>query len=211
MVKYIDTIRLKAFFLTWVLRLLHRTWRVRINNRENMDRLYTEQKRFLLCFWHGKYIPIFPILEGYKACVISSQSARGSVIARICRQFGYKSTQLANQPERNSLKNLSRILSGISVGATAVDGPLGPNHLVKGGIIRIVSSFGFALLPISFQSNWKLVLNKRWDHLEIPLPFAKVNLIIGEAINLPKNIRPVQTRAWADNLAQELVKLDKKE
>ena len=77
-------IKFKGLILSEVLRLQRRTWRVSMQGREHLDRLYADQKRFLLCFWHGKYVPIFSLMEGYQACVLSSRSERGSVIAEIC-------------------------------------------------------------------------------------------------------------------------------
>ncbi len=37
--------------------------------------------------WHGKYVPIFPLLEGYEACVISSRSERVGIL-RDLRRLG---------------------------------------------------------------------------------------------------------------------------
>lgn len=201
-------IKLKGLLFAWVLRLERLTWRVHIKGREHLDRLYSSKKRFLLCFWHGKYTPIFPLLEGYEVCVISSRSERGSVIAEICRNFGYRSAQIPDQPGREVLPLLEKVLSAARGGGIAVDGPLGPRHRVKTGVIRMASALGFALVPVSVDSRRKMVWNKRWDRMEIPLPFATVGLVLGEPIQVPPGLQKEQIRDWANHLSEVLTKLD---
>lgn len=138
-------IKFKGWMLSWVLRLQRLTWQVHIEGREHLDRRYATNKRFLLCFWHGKYIPIFPVLEGCRACVITNRSNRGNVIAEICRNFGYQSAQITDQPQHGSSRLMEKALSAAPAGGIAVDGPLGPRHHVKSGVIRIASFAGFGV------------------------------------------------------------------
>jgi lysophospholipid acyltransferase (LPLAT)-like uncharacterized protein len=210
MVKNSAVIKLKGLLFAWVLRLQSLTWPVHIEGREHLTQLYAGNKRFLFCFWHGKYVPLFPLLKGYQVCVVSSQSERGSVIAEICRNFGYQSAQIPDQPRHESFRLMEKALSRAQVGGTAVDGPLGPRHRVKSGMIRIVSELGFYLLPISVDSSRKIVFKKRWDRMEFPLPFTRVCLVMGEPIKVPPKVRPRQMRDLADNLAETIAKLDKK-
>lgn len=210
MVKSSAVIKLKGFLLAWVLRLLCLTWRVCFQGREHMDWLYNTESCFLLCFWHGKYVPIFPLLEGYKACVISSQSDRGSIIAEICRNFGYQSAQIPDQASRDSFRLMKEILSQARAGGTAADGPLGPYHQVKYSLIQVASALGFDLLPVSVGSSRKIILNKRWDRMELPLPFTKVCMVFGKPIKVPPNLRSGQIRQLAGHLAKAITDLDDK-
>ena len=179
-----------------LLRLQRLTWCVRFEGREHLDRLYSIEKRFLLCFWHGRYVPIFSLPEGCKACVVSSRSEQGSVIAEICRTFGYQSAQIPDQPRRDSLRLMGEVLSEARAGGIAVDGPLGPRGRVKSGVIRMASALGFDLLPVSLDSRRKKVFIRRWDRMEIPLPFTTVCLVFGESIKVPPELRSGQVRVW---------------
>jgi lysophospholipid acyltransferase (LPLAT)-like uncharacterized protein len=80
-------------------------------------------------------------------------------------------------------------LAEARAGAVAVDGPLGPFHRVKSGVIRIASALGFELLPGSVDSRRKMVCYKRWDRMEIPMLFTRVCLVIGEPIQVPSGLR----------------------
>jgi lysophospholipid acyltransferase (LPLAT)-like uncharacterized protein len=218
-------IKFKGRILSWLLRLQRWSWRVHIEGRERLDQMYAGNKRILFCFWHGKYVPIFPLMEGYKVCVITNQSNRGNVIDEICRNFGYQTVQIPDQrrhgPLRLTEKRLSEAQSGVSLqliekalygvqaGAFAVDGPLGPRHRVKSGVIRIASELGFELLPVSVGIRSKITFHKRWDRMEIPLPLAKVCLVIGEPAKVPPELRSWQVKAWSDDLAEAIMLLDK--
>ncbi|MGB5446257.1 MAG: hypothetical protein WBM99_12200 [Psychromonas sp.] len=218
-------IKVKGLIFSWLLRLLRRTWRVHIEGIERLDRMHADNKRILFCFWHGKYVPIFPIMDGYQACVITNQSNRGNVIDQICRNFGYQSVQIPVQPRHKSLpiienrssktrvdgslRLIKKALSGADAGAFAVDGPLGPRHRVKSGVIRIASGLGFDLLPISVDCRRKIMFHKRWDLMEIPLPFTKVCLVIGEPIKVHPDLRSGQLKTLADELAEAILLIDK--
>ncbi len=202
-------IKIKGHLFSLLLRSQRLTWRVQIQGRENLDQLYANKKHFLLCFWHGKYLPIFPLLEGYQACIVSSLSERGSVISEVCQNFGYQSVQIPDRPSRNSLKLFKHILTDVPAAATAVDGPLGPRNQVKSGIIQMASMLNIELLPVSIASQKKLVLRSRWDQMEIPFPFSAVNLIIGEAMSVPARLHPRQVKEWSRKLTDAISTLDK--
>lgn len=208
MVKHSASIKLKGLSFAWFLRSQRLTWQICFQGRDRLDRLYSMGNPFLLCFWHGKYVPIFPLLEGYRACVVRSLSTRGSVIAEICRNFGYQSAQISDRPKDGALKAFREVLSEARVVGTAVDGPLGPRHRVKTGVIRMASAFGFDLLPVSVGSRRKIVLNKRWDRMELPLPFTRVCLIFGKPIKVPPDLSNAQIRQLAGHLTKAITELD---
>lgn len=199
---------IKAAIAARALRLLRHTWRTQFINKAFIDDVTASDRRFLVCFWHGEYIPIFPILEDYKATVISNESLRGEVIAGICRNFGYQVARIPDETKRGSLLKLAKILSVNQVAATPVDGPLGPYREVKLGLVLIAARLGFELLPVAVGSHRKLILKKRWDKLEIPLPFTRVYLNFGKPIRLPSHMKPVELKNQAENLAEIISNLE---
>ena len=104
---------------------------------------------------------------------ITNRSERGNVIAEVSRNLGYQSTRIPDQPRRGSLELMKKELIAAQAGGIAVDGPLGPRHRVKSGVIRIASAAGFDLLPISMDSRRKIVFEKRWGPYGDPPPLHK--------------------------------------
>lgn len=200
---------MEGFLAAWFLRSQRATWRIYIEGREQLDRLFASEP-FVLCFWHGKYLPIFPVLEGYKAYVLTSRSQRGNIITEICRNFGYKTAQISDRPGHGAQSQMKEVLSEARAVGIAVDGPLGPLHRVKSGVIRIASTLGFTLLPVSMDCKQKMVSKKRWDHMEFPLPFTRVYMVFGKPIKLPIDLTNEQIPEWADHLAEAIIDLDRK-
>ena len=200
--------RLRGKAMAGVLRLLRSTWRIRTENMETFDKLYRSRTPFILCFWHGKYIPVLPLFEGYRACVLTSLSARGDVIAVICNSFGYDTAQVPDRGGGASLNLMMERLSKSPAGAIAVDGPLGPYHLVKKGVPLLASAIGYSLLPVSLELGRKWIQKKRWDRMEVPVPLSTLALAVGEPIEVPEGLSPGEAQIWADRLGDSLMELD---
>jgi lysophospholipid acyltransferase (LPLAT)-like uncharacterized protein len=198
------TAKLEGALFYGALVLLKRTWKIEIVGQEYLDGVYSEGSHCLLCFWHGKYLPILPLLQGYDACVITNQSQRGSVITEICRKFGYYNAQIPEVTTRNSYSLLREAIGAKNVAGTSVDGPLGPKCQVKSGIVRLSSALGYSLMPVSVGIRCKIVLKNRWDEREIPLPFSHICLIFGKPIELPPNLRANQVNVWKERTEQEI-------
>jgi lysophospholipid acyltransferase (LPLAT)-like uncharacterized protein len=198
------SIRFKGFLFAFLLRVQRRTWRIRIDGIVNLERNYRAGNRLMLCFWHGEYVPILPLLEGYDACVISTLSERGSVIAEICENFGFETARIPDKRGKAAYSLLRSGLKKARAAGLAVDGPLGPYHEVKPAVIRLASLFGFDLLPVSVEVRRKIVLKNRWDCMMIPLPFASVSLTFGEPLKIPIKPDDIQIRELADRLGKKI-------
>jgi len=201
--------RLRSAILTMLLRFLRMTWKVRIGGIENLEALYSSDTPFILCFWHGKYIPVIPLFEGYRATVLTSRSSRGDVLVRIFSNFGYDSIQIPDHGGEESFRMMEE-LSRAPAAAIAVDGPLGPYHVVKRGVIRLASASGFMFLPVSLEARPRIVFRSRWDRMEIPLPFSRVDLEIGAPLQPPEDLTDrEETEKWASLLAKSIEDLGK--
>ncbi len=198
---------IKGFLFASLLRLVRKTWRVHIEGKAFLDQYYETGKPCLLGFWHGKYVPIFPLLEGYEACVITSLSTRGSIIGEICRSFGYKNAQIPDEPRLDAFRKLLHELKTIQVCGTALDGPLGPYHQTKHGLIRLAGMLGSDLLPVTVYNSRHLTASNRWDKLEIPLPFSRLCVIFGEPISIPTHATRIELQTLSERINQELDEL----
>ena len=202
--------RAKGWAISRVLRFQQWTWRLEVEGRDGYDQLVKNGDRFILCFWHGKYVPILPIMRGNNACVFTSETRRGDVIAQICREFGYRYTQIPDRGGNRSLRRMEAALSETRSAGIAVDGPLGPYHVVKHGVVRLASRLDFLLLPVSVDAGRKHVLTERWDLMEIPCLFTRVRLVIGDPITVPASLGQEGIAAFSLQLSQALESLDER-
>lgn len=200
--------RARGWVTSRTLLLQQWTWQVEVEGRDGFDRLVENGDQFILCFWHGKYVPILPLMRGVDGCVFTSATRNGGIIARISRDFGFECTQIPDRGGRRSLQLMEAALSQVQVAGIAVDGPLGPYHQVKQGVVRLASGLGFFLLPVSVDAHRRFVMNKRWDLMEIPFPFTRVCLVIGDPIAAPASLGPEGIAACSTKLGHALESLD---
>lgn len=201
--------RLLAALWVLLLRLQRASWRIRCAGLEAFDAALASRRPLLAVFWHGKYIPLFVLLEGRRAVVFTSRSRRGSVIAEICRRFGYQATLVPERQRQHSLEIMRRRLAETGAGGIAADGPRGPYHVVKPGPVTLASELGMAIFPVSVAAEPKKVLTGRWDHMELPRFFARVALVVSEPLVVPAGLEGEALTAWQERLHHALDETDR--
>src|SRR5579871_3793870 len=153
--------RIVGALMSWLLRAYHLSWRKEDRELADLDRIAASGERILVVFWHGKYAPLFSLLSGREACIFASGAFRGRVIAEISRRFGYDCILLPDGGGARSLGLIREAFKRHRAGAIAVDGPLGPSHVVKRGVLDLASELGYVIVPVSAASNWKTVISSR--------------------------------------------------
>lgn len=152
-----------------------------------LDRYVTEGHQVLAIFWHGKYLPLFPLAKGRQAVVITVDSFRGNVIGAISRWFGYRPVMLPAETRTGGFPALvQQVRENASLIALALDGPSGPYHRIRSGALHLSKLHGVMLAPVGVASSRKIVLRSRWDRQEAPLPFSRVVIAVGDMIDLSK-------------------------
>jgi lysophospholipid acyltransferase (LPLAT)-like uncharacterized protein len=177
--------RLSGFIGALLLRLWGLTWRKRIVGVEHLDACINGRQRTLVLFWHGTYVPLFALLRGRRACILTNRSLRGQIIAQIGRRFGYAFLELPDEQGRHFLAELRKTLDDHTAWGTAADGPLGPAHRIKPALVSLAAHFGFSVQPVGVAARGAWRLDGRWDRMLMPWPFARVGLVIGKPIRLP--------------------------
>lgn len=200
--------RLAGRIVSGLLLVQSATWRRNEECLRKIDELRTKGRKTIIAFWHGKYTPLFIMLRGLGGCIFVSDSHRGEIIAEICRRFGHDPVRIPDKGGRESLNAMKEALAGHTLAGVAVDGPLGPRHRVKQGVINLASEMGYNLLPVSVWSRRSRVLDGRWDKMEIPGMFTRIKLLSGEIMEVPDRLDRGEVRAWSRRLEDALKELD---
>lgn len=184
------------------------SWRKRDEGLERLDAMIADGPAPIVVFWHAEYVTLLPLLAGRDACVFTSLSARGDAIADLLRRFGYRPVQLPDAGGDASLALMHDALAGGLGAAIAVDGPLGPRHLVHRGAVQLAATLDRPILPIAVAVRPRRVLVARWDRLELPRLFARVELVVGEPIDVPAGLSHEDVIAWSTRVHDALERLD---
>ncbi len=202
--------RFFGFFRAQALRLLCLTWRKQLIGLAELDQRLLAGEKMILVFWHGKYFTLLPLLRNRNACVFTSLSPRGDAISDMLDRFGHHGVQLMDHGREQSLELMRETLRHCNAAAIAVDGPLGPQHHVHRGAIQLASELGYVLVPASVAGRPRRVIQWRWDHFEMPVLFARVCLIIGDALRVPAGLSLDDIHDWELRVHDVLEALDVK-
>lgn len=203
---------LRARFLGWLwataLRLQALTWRKRIAGIERIGELRAGGRCVVVVFWHGKYVPLFALLRFPGAAVFTSRSFRGDIISDICRRFGLVPVEIPAHGGDETLEVMRAAVARSGMAGIAVDGPLGPYHVVKRGAVELATELGCVLLPVAVASRRKRIAAHRWDRMEMPRFFTTVHLEAGEPIAVPGRLDAQGIEAWSGRVHDALEALD---
>ncbi len=169
-------IRFAGFALYWLIRIIGATVKFEITGWDN----HTQEEPLVYCFWHNR-IPIATYFWKHRGIVVmSSRSFDSEYIARFIQRFGYGAARgSSTRGARAALIQMIRAVKSGKSAAFTVDGPSGPLYVAKPGALLLAAKSGAAILPfsISLERCWRL---RSWDRIEIPKPFTRAAVVIGE-------------------------------
>ena len=140
------------------------------------------------------------------------------IIARVVHKWGFNTIRGSkdNQGERRkggmqaTLQMIERLKEGQNV-AIMVDGPAGPFHEVKNGVIKVAKKTGAAIIPMTWYSPNKTMLNlPTWDKFQIPMGFTKIVNLYGEPIYISEDADVEEDIRVKQQLKEALLDLDRK-
>lgn len=142
----------------------------------------------VIAMWHNELFALsgFGARQDCTYVIIISQSKDGEVIANILERFGHVPARGSSSRGgiRALLKAAKEMKKNGLIGVFTVDGPRGPRHEVKEGIVFMAQRAGALVFPIRAFARKKLVFKKSWDHFEVPYPLAKCRIRVGEPIKI---------------------------
>ena len=137
-------------------------------------------------FWHeGILLPLH--LRGH--CNISMLLSRhwdANVLDRVARMMGFGTVRGSTfHGGSAALRELAARARSGNLTITP-DGPRGPCYFVQDGIASLAQLTGRAIVPVSYELSWKWRL-KSWDQFQVPLPFARCEVHLGEPVRIPRD------------------------
>ena len=199
--------RLAARAIYVVVRLV--TGSVRCQLRDDSG-LFTKPRTgaVIVCFWHNRLAMCIRVratyvsnrTNGKEMAALVSASRDGGLMSRVLELFNIQAVR--GSSSRRGPQALRELVGwgerGYDLSITP-DGPRGPLYQVQDGVTSLAQLTGLPILPMAFNLNWKICL-KSWDRFQIPLPFARCEVRVGQPLFVPREA----TDAQRDELWQEL-------
>lgn len=181
---------------TWLVRVLGRTWRIRVVNDAAMRERRAKHQPIVFSLWHGHLLTLLYHHRGEGVTVMVSEHGDGEMIARIAERMGYRTVR--GSTSRNAARALleaSRVIEEGGDLAVTPDGPRGPARTVAPGVAIVAHRTGAPVIAavVHAHSTWRL---STWDRFEIPKPFSRIAIAYSE----PFYVEGAETRDAAGSV-----------
>lgn len=164
----------------------------------------------IYAMWHENQFCIHGIEDKAHLNVLISNSADGEIIARAVEKWGFRVVRGSSNRKgcvSSTMQLISRIKEG-ECAALMVDGPRGPLHKVKGGVITLAKETGAPIIPMHWFSREKtFVTLPSWDKMKTPLFNCHIINLYGDPIYVSKDDKDEDIAARIKSSLEELEKL----
>lgn len=209
--------RSAPYLIRFFARLLIRSYRVLPPKGEQaFEALLQDRVTLLPCFWHQQIVVctaflIEAIPRGLNLGFLISPSKDGNIGAKIFEFLQVPCIRGSSSSSgAQSLRTIYLAVKnqGLSI-ATPPDGPLGPPFVFKAGWVNLARLTGVPMLPMAYAADryWTL---KTWDRLIIPKPFARIAIVLGEAVYAGQDLDELKLEALQHQMEDQLNELSHK-
>ena len=166
----------------------------------------------IFCFWHNRLASCINVYENHRKphtsgkgmAALISASRDGAFLAGILEWFGVQPVR--GSSSRRGPQALLELTTWAERGydlTITPDGPRGPCYQVQEGVMSLAQVTGLPVVPVAFNLNWKLRV-KSWDRFQIPLPFARCDVVAGRVMRVPAEATDAERESLRQQLEAEL-------
>jgi lysophospholipid acyltransferase (LPLAT)-like uncharacterized protein len=166
----------------------------------------------IVCFWHNRLASCIKVYEslrkphasGKGMAALISASRDGTFLTSILGWFGVQPVR--GSSSRRGPQALLELTTWAERGydlTITPDGPRGPCYQVQEGVMSLAQVTGLPVMPIAFNVRWKLNVTS-WDRFQIPLPFARCEVVVGRIMRVPAEATDAEREALRQQLEADL-------
>jgi lysophospholipid acyltransferase (LPLAT)-like uncharacterized protein len=200
-------------FALALIRFLDATWRYRETGRENIDRALASPRPTVAAFLHGRTFLLMRFVSrprNGRWLAMCSKSLDGDAMAKVEEALGFEVVR--GSSGRDGLEAIVDMIRRVRADPTlgsclAVDGSRGPRGHVQGGIIALAQRTGGSILPVTAAARPAHIFKKSWDRTMLALPFARVDVVYGESLDVPPKLQRAELEKLRAELEERMVAL----
>jgi lysophospholipid acyltransferase (LPLAT)-like uncharacterized protein len=178
------------------------TYRIeRVIGDDKLNSAIRDSSAIIPCMWHQHLMLCVRYLldkraAGLKLGFMISPSVDGEAGAMAAERLGgYVVRGSSSHTGARALRDfyMAVVKENISLLVTP-DGPHGPRYDAKLGVLLIGQLSGKPVVPIAYAAS-RVFKFRAWDRFILPLPFARIVLIVGEPLRVAKVMSPSDLEA----------------
>ncbi len=145
-------------------------------------------KGAIIALWHGRMLlPVYHLRHRGISALVSLHND-GEMIARVVKKLGYISRR--GSPKEAGMEGFKELLADLKAGKTVAimpDGPTGPRHSVRDGVIHLARLSGAPIVPVSYSAKPRWVAGS-WDRFNVMRPCSRGVLMVGKPLTLSRKM-----------------------
>jgi lysophospholipid acyltransferase (LPLAT)-like uncharacterized protein len=189
----------------WMIRTLGRTLRFRREGEAALLETLASGNPVLVFGWHEFLLMGCCDLAHYGPTIMISQSRDGDRVTRVAESVGWHVVRgSSSRGGARALLQVVRVLEEGGFACHLVDGPRGPRHELKPGLLLMAQRSGATLFPTVYAARWRWRPNS-WDRQLIPLPFSRAAARYLPPRCVPADLDAASVEAVRSGLEQEML------
>lgn len=186
-----------------IIRFLGWTVRYQVIGVEHPRQLWDEGRFVILSFWHDQLLMMANAYRGPKAKILISSSKDGELIARTMAHFGQEAVRgSSHRGGRAAFRELVALAREPVDLVITPDGPRGPRHCIKEGVVQLARITGRGVVPYTFQCS-RGYRFASWDRFLFPYPFSRGVFVYGQPLFFTAEEDPEAFRLRLDAAMRE--------
>jgi lysophospholipid acyltransferase (LPLAT)-like uncharacterized protein len=196
-----------------VYRSLGNSWRYVTENEDRLTSLLQGDRPVVGAFLHAR---TFQLLHYFSQpargrwMLMCSRSSDGDLMTHVEESLGYRVARGSSGSggaralaEMIRAQREDRKLNS----CLAVDGSRGPRGFAQLGILTLARKANGLLLPVAASTPRCWVIQKSWDRTVIPKLGAEVRVLVGEPMEIPRQVSETQAEELRVELQQRLISM----
>ena len=173
-------------FAAFVMRLVYFLVKTETLGEEHLRDVWLRGEQVILSFWHDQ---LFLMVFGYpkkQAKILISSSKDGELIARTMACLQHEAVRgSSSRGGRAAFKEMIALGESPADIVFTPDGPRGPRHELKDGVIQLARMSGRPVVPLAFACS-RGHRFQSWDRFLFPYPFCRGVYSYGEPLYFSK-------------------------
>jgi len=193
-----------------LLSFLARAWSVTLNyqriNYSGVQELRNSRQPVVFAIFHNELFPLCYLHRNEGVIAVVSASRDGEILAGVLKDLGYSLARgsSSRQGFKAMLAAMRQMEEKGKDAVLTVDGPRGPRHVVKPGIVYLASRIKAFIVPVRVHMSTRFVFERSWDKFKLPWIWSTCRVVYGEPYKIPSRIKFREIDSQAEILEQKL-------
>ncbi|PLX96529.1 MAG: hypothetical protein C0620_02220 [Desulfuromonas sp.] len=186
-----------------IIRLLALSSRKEVVGVDAVQQLWQQDQPVILAFWHDQLLLMAQGYQGPGSQILISASKDGELIARTMHHLGQHAVRgSSSRGGSGAFKQLVRLAREAKDLVITPDGPRGPRHELKDGVVQLARLSGRPVVPMALVAS-RGHRFASWDRFLLPYPFGRLVYAYGPPLYCGKEDDPDRFRQRLEQAMKE--------